>query len=72
MGYGSTVAASIAAMATAPPTKAARFVRGLVLDGSLLMGAGLAIYGSLLAFRPAGFIVAGLLLLALGATGARR
>lgn len=57
-------------MATLPPRRLE--ARGLVLDLLILSGFGLVSYGSWRIFAPAGFIVAGLLLLALGLKGIRR
>lgn len=57
-------------MATLPPRRLE--ARGVALDLLILSGFGLVSYGSWRIFTPAGFIVAGLLLLALGLKGIRR
>jgi hypothetical protein len=41
-------------------------LESIVIDGSLLAGLGLVTYGAWLIFPPAGFVVAGVLLLAFG------
>lgn len=48
------------------------FARSVAVDVVALGGAGLLIYGSWLAYSPAGFIVAGVLALGAGINGARR
>ena len=45
--------------------------RGWIADGSLVIGAMLVSYGAWLCYRPAGSIVLGTLLLALGVRGSR-
>lgn len=49
-----------------------RFVRGLVVDSSILLGAGLVSFGAWQLLAPAGYITLGVLLLAFGTTAARR
>lgn len=44
----------------------------LARDGAILAGAGLVVYGTWLAWSPAGFMVAGLFLLVPAAIGALR
>jgi hypothetical protein len=57
-----------------PPNRSPRFeiVRSIVVDLASLGGAGLITYGTWLTYRPAGWIVAGVLLFAAGVNGARR
>jgi hypothetical protein len=43
----------------------------LAVDGAFVVGAGLITYGAHLAWAPAGFIVPGILLLAVSVIGAR-
>ncbi len=60
-------------MATTPTlTPAASLLRSFVVDLTTLAGCGLISYGAWLTYRPAGFIVAGLVLLAAGLNGGRR
>jgi hypothetical protein len=47
-------------------------LRSVVVDGSTLIGGGLLSFGAWAAWPPAGWMVAGVLLLALGLAGARR
>jgi hypothetical protein len=47
-------------------------VRGIVIDGSILSGAALVSVGAGLIYMPAGLISAGVLLLSMGLTAARR
>lgn len=47
-------------------------VESAMVDGSILVGASLVSYGAWAIYTPAGFIVAGMLLLAFGVTGARQ
>jgi hypothetical protein len=54
------------------PPRAAALVRSFVIDGSILAGAGLLGYGAWLAYRPAGFLVAGALFLAAGLKATRK
>lgn len=49
----------------------ASIARSAVVDGSILAGGALVTWGAHLVYRPAGFLVAGALLLALGWKGAR-
>ena len=53
-------------------SRAAELVRSLVIDGSILGGVGLLSYGAWLAYAPAGFLVAGALLLGLGLKAVRQ
>ena len=50
----------------------AAIARSIAVDSALLGGAGLLTYGSWSIYPPAGFIVAGVVLLAAGLSGARR
>lgn len=47
-------------------------LRSVIIDGSVLVGGGLLTYGAMSVYQPAGFIVAGVLLLSLGLSGAKR
>lgn len=51
--------------------RAHALIRSLVIDGSILIGAGMLTYGAWLAYAPAGFLVVGSLLLAAGLRSAR-
>lgn len=55
-----------------PPSRTARVLRKLRNDVALLGGLGLVSYGAWLAWAPAGFMVPGALLIALGVLGARQ
>lgn len=55
-----------------PPSRAAIIYRGIRNDVALLGGLALVTYGAWLAWAPAGFIVPGILLLAVGVLGARQ
>lgn len=45
--------------------------RGAVVDGAIVIGAGLLTYGAGLIYTPAGFLTLGALLLGFGITAAR-
>ncbi len=57
---------------TTPAPGRLKLVREIIVDASILGGSGLVAYGSWLIYRPAAFIVAGLVILAAGINGARR
>jgi hypothetical protein len=52
--------------------RASAIARSVIIDGSILTGSALVSLGAGLVYRPAGIIVAGLFLLLLGLSGARR
>lgn len=47
-------------------------VREIFVDAAVVVGFGLLTYGAAIIYSPAGFIVPGVLLLAVGVIGARR
>lgn len=49
-----------------------RAIPALVCDVAGLVGGGLIVYGAWLVYRPSGYLVAGLLLMAAAILGARR
>lgn len=59
-------------MATLQGERRSSPLKSAVIDGSILAGGGLLTYGAYLTYAPAGFIVAGLLLLGIGIAGASR
>lgn len=52
-------------------TRASSLLRSVVLDGSIVVGSALVVAGTWRIYPPAGLIVAGLMLLALGLKGLR-
>jgi hypothetical protein len=54
------------------PSRWRSFLESFFIDAPILAGMGLLAYGAWLTFPPAGFIVGGALLIAVGALGARR
>ena len=50
----------------------AAIVRSVVVDGMILTGFGLVVFGTWRMYPPAAYIVAGVLMLATGVKGARR